>query len=259
MKNILKLTAGILLFFVLSMLPPLTITLEPATDAISDPGTSIEVLDNQVPTSEAGSVFPYLGEPDPSMADIPQEGIYSLMLDSSLGPLTYYNQGDARWGEYLYGGKDRMARYGCGPTVMATLITSLTGEQVLPPALADWAAANGCWCPAQGSYHCLIQDSATAFGLTVYSLKDYSADAIRETLNSGHLIVALMKKGHFTGQGHFIILTHVTEEGSIRIADCNNFENTKYDWDPATIINELNTRAKNGGPLWVIGLPEVQP
>ena len=38
-------------------------------------------------------------------ADIPQEGKYDVMLDSVCGPLTYYNQADARWGNYLWGGE----------------------------------------------------------------------------------------------------------------------------------------------------------
>lgn len=194
--------------------------------------------------------------PQPISTDIPQEGRYDLMLDSVLGPLTYYNQGDSRWGGYLYGGRDPMATYGCGPTVMAMLITSLTGNQVLPTDVADWAAANQCWCPGEGSYHRLVPDSAAAYGLSAVPLRNYSAQGLKDALDSGHLIVALMKKGHFTNQGHFIILTRFTENGKIRIADSNNYENTKYDWDPEVILNELNHHSGNGGPLWSIGLPE---
>lgn len=195
-------------------------------------------------------------EVQPTAADIPQEGRYDVMLDSVSGPLTYYNQGDSRWGSYLYGGRDSMAAYGCGPTVMAILITSLTGNQVLPTEVADWAVANQCWCPGEGSYHCLVPDSAAAYGLAAAPLRDYSVQGLKNTLNSGHLVVALMKKGHFTQHGHFIILTRFTDEGMVRIVDCNNYENIKYDWDPEVILKELNRHAGNGGPLWIIGLPE---
>lgn len=191
-------------------------------------------------------------------SDIFQGGKYDVMLDSISGPLTYYNQGDIRWRDYLYGGQDPLHTYGCGPTVMAMLITSLTGNQVLPTEIADWAAANKCWCPGQGSYHCLIPDSAAAYGLTAVPLRDYTAEGIKKALDSGHLIVALMKKGHFTQQGHFIIITRFTSEGTLRIADSNNFENNKNSWDPSVIINELNHHASNGGPLWMISLPEAQ-
>lgn len=188
--------------------------------------------------------------------EIPQEGKYDLMLDSVAGPLTYYNQNDSRWGDFLWGGKDPLSIYGCGPTIMAMLITSLTGNQVLPTDIANWAAANRCWAPGDGSYHCIIRDSATAFGIQATPIKDYTTDNIKEELNSGHLVVALMKKGHFTQSGHFLIITRMTDEGKIRIADPNNYNNTTIDWDPTIILQELNRHSSSGGPLWSISLSE---
>lgn len=188
-------------------------------------------------------------------ADIPQEGKYDVMLDSVCGPLTYYNQADARWGNYLWGGRDPLVTYGCGPTVMAMVITSLTGNQVLPIDIANWAAANNSWCPGQGSYHRLIPDSATAYGLSVSPVKNHSVEGIKNALDSGQLVIALMRKGHFTQQGHFIIITNYTPNGSFRIADSNNYDNTKNSWDPSIIVRELNNHASNGGPLWAISPP----
>ena len=190
--------------------------------------------------------------PEAVEADIPQEGKYDVMLDSVCGPLTYYNQADARWGNYLWGGRDPIVTHGCGPTVMAMVITSLTGNQVLPTDVANWASVNNSWCPGQGSYHRLIPDSATAYGLTVSSVKNQSVEGIKNALDSGQLVVALMRRGHFTQQGHFIIITSYTADGSFRIADSNNYDNTKLNWDPSIIIRELNYRASNGGPLWAI-------
>lgn len=191
-------------------------------------------------------------------ADIPQEGRYDVMLDSVSGPLTYYNQGDSRWGDYLWGGTDPLSIYGCGPTIMAMLVTSLTGNQVLPPNTADWAAANRCWAPGDGSYHRLISDVSAAYGIEARPIRDYSVNGIKEVLDSGHLVVALVRRGHFTQRGHFLIITRMTDEGKLRIADPNSFENTMIDWDPAIILKELNRRASNGGPLWAISLPPGQ-
>lgn len=187
--------------------------------------------------------------------EIPQEGKYDVMLDSVAGPLTYYNQGDARWGNYLWGGKDPLSIYGCGPTIMAMLVTSLTGNQVLPTDASNWAAANRCWAPGDGSYHCLIEDASSAYGIEATPIRNYSIDGIQQALNSGHLVVALVKKGHFTQRGHFLIITRMTEEGNVRIADPNSYENTTRDWDPNIILKELNRNSSSGGPLWAIDLP----
>lgn len=189
-------------------------------------------------------------------SDLPQEGRYDFMLDSTCGPLTYYNQSDTRWGSFLYGGKDPLSTYGCGPTVMAMVVTSLTGNQILPPDMAQWAVENKSWASGQGSYHRLILDSALAYGLNAAPLKDYTVQGLENTLKSGYIIVALMKKGHFTQNGHFIILTSFTESGMIKIADANEYNNCLSEWDPSLILKELNYRASNGGPLWMIGPPD---
>lgn len=217
---------------------------------------SVFTFDYQIAGSSSNNYnVPAYDSAVPAEAEIPQEGKYDVMLDSVCGPITYYNQSDVRWGNYLYGKQDPISTYGCGPTVMAMLITSFTGNQVLPPEVADWAAANKSWCPGQGSYHRLIPDSAAAYGLNVSPIKSYDIQSLQEVINSGHVIVALMKKGHFTQQGHFIILTRFTENGMLRIIDGNNYQNTLQDWDPNLIIQELNYRAGNGGPLWMIGPP----
>jgi hypothetical protein len=195
---------------------------------------------------------------DPISVEIPQEGRYDVMLDSISGPITYYNQADSRWRNFLYGGKDRLSKYGCGPTVMAMLVTSLTGRQVLPTDMASWAAANKCWAPGQGSYHRIVKDSAAAYGLKAASLNSYTVKGLKDALDSGHLIVALMKKGHFTNQGHFIIITRMSDAGKLHIADCNNYSNTKKEWDPSIILNELNYHSRNGGPLWMIRVSQSE-
>lgn len=200
----------------------------------------------------ASPASPFSGTSQLSI-DIPQEGLYDLMLNSVTGPLTYYNQGDARWRDYLYGGQDPLSKYGCGPTVMAMVITSLTNHQVTPPQMAEWSAANGGWCPKSGSYHKLILDSARAFQLDAQPLRNFTPNEMIAALNSGKLLVILVKPGKFTDQGHFLIITQVTPEGKFRIADSGHYENTKLDWDPELVYRELNRGASDGGPVWAIG------
>ena len=80
--------------------------------------------------------------PDPVEPPVLVDGQYSLSLESSIGILTYYNQSDVRWADYLYGGQDPMKKYGCGPTALAMIVSSFTNQTLLPPDMADWAATN---------------------------------------------------------------------------------------------------------------------
>lgn len=64
--------------------------------------------------------------------------------------LVYYNQGEEPWASQTFG-NDPIRGYGCGPTAMAMLASSLTGEETDPGAMADWAYQQGYCAPGSGS------------------------------------------------------------------------------------------------------------
>lgn len=183
-----------------------------------------------------------------------QDSIYSCFLDTALGAMLYYNQGDSRWKAYLYGGTDPMGRYGCGPTCVAMIINSFGKNSVSPVEMADWAAQNGCFARNGGSYHCLIPDSLSAFGLNVESVAERTPEQAAKLLRSGHILVALMGKGSLTSNGHFIIIVQIKENGNVYIADPANYENTTKEWNLQQLMDELKQVYDNGGPLWAVSV-----
>ena len=56
--------------------------------------------------------------------------------------VVYYNQLDKRYASKPYG-TDDIGTYGCGPTCMAMVVSSLTNETVDPVEMARWAYENG--------------------------------------------------------------------------------------------------------------------
>lgn len=80
--------------------------------------------------------------------------------------VVYYNQLDKRYAHKPYG-TDDIGTYGCGPTCMAMVVSSLTSETVDPVEMARWAYENGYWCSRSGSYHSLIPGAAKEWGLPV--------------------------------------------------------------------------------------------
>lgn len=73
----------------------------------------------------------------------------------------YFNQLDERYVNQPYG-TDHIGGYGCGPTSMAIVVSSLTSETVDPVQMARWAYEHGYWCSKSGSYHTLIPGAAQA-------------------------------------------------------------------------------------------------
>ena len=80
--------------------------------------------------------------------------------------VVYFNQLDERWANKPYG-TDNIGGYGCGPTSMSIVVSSLTDDIVDPVEMAEWAYKSGGWCSKSGSYHSLIPSTAQAWGLNV--------------------------------------------------------------------------------------------
>ena len=165
--------------------------------------------------------------------------------------VVYYNQLDKRYASKPYG-TDDIGTYGCGPTCMAMVVSSLTSETVDPVEMAHWAYENGYWCSRSGSYHSLIPGAAKAWGLPVQGCGKTEGQRIVDALSQGKLVVAIMLKGHFTSSGHFIVLRGV-ENGKILVADPANYTRSQQAWDLSIILNEASGRAGAGGPFWIIG------
>lgn len=163
----------------------------------------------------------------------------------------YYNQMDERWADIMYGTSSTIGQGGCGPTSMAIVISTLTGEAHDPVKLARWSVANGHRCEGNGSYHSLIPAAASAYGLSCE--KNLDAQGIVDALSSGKLVVVIMSKGHFTRGGHFIVLRGVTSEGKILVADPASYGRSEQEWDLSIIMDESNKAAGSGGPYWAVG------
>lgn len=200
-------------------------------------------------TSELGDISRFNAEP---VFPIQEDAIYTCMLDTAMGPLLYYSQGDVRWKDYLYGGADPISRYGCGPVCAAMVINSFSSTSVTPVEIAEWSLANGCYAPQSGSYHSLIPNSISAYGLQVDSVTDRSAENAAELLRSGHILVALMGQGSLTQNGHFIIIAQLCDNGNVYIADPASYENCTKEWNLEQLMKELKRSYDNGGPLWAV-------
>lgn len=165
--------------------------------------------------------------------------------------VVYFNQLDERYANQPYG-TDNIGGYGCGPTAMSIVVSSLTTDTVDPIEMARWSYENGYWCSKSGSYHALIPAAAEAWGLNVEGCSASEGQKIVDALADGKLVVAIMLKGHFTNSGHFIVLRGV-KGGKILVADPASYDRSSMEWDLDIILNEASTHAGAGGPFWIIG------
>ena len=185
-----------------------------------------------------------------SGATIPSLG--NVRFTDGVTDVVYFNQLDQQYANKPYG-TDNIGGYGCGPTSMSIVVSSLTDDIVDPVEMAEWAYKNGGWCSKSGSYHSLIPNAAKAWGLPVEGCAASEPQRILDALGSGKLVVAIMTKGRFTSGGHFIVLRGV-KDGQILVADPASYKRSEKSWDLSIILNEASKRAGAGGPFWIIGL-----
>lgn len=164
-----------------------------------------------------------------------------VTFTDGITPVVYYNQLDERYAGKAYG-TDNIGGYGCGPTAMAIVVSSLTDDMVDPVEMAEWSYNNGYWCKSSGSYHALIPAAAGEWGLPVSGCTTAEPQRITDALANGKLVVAIMSEGHFTSSGHFIVLRGV-KDGKIMVADPASYTRSEQLWDLSIILNEASRRA----------------
>ncbi len=157
--------------------------------------------------------------------------------------VVYFNQMDERYASKPYG-TDYIGGSGCGPTSMAIVISSLSGEIVDPERMAQWAYENGYWCKGSGSYHALIPGAAAHWGLAVSGCSASEPHRILNALTEGKLVVAIMSKGHFTNGGHFIVLRGV-KDGKILVADPGSYKRSGQLWDLSLLDHRVKSLSRS--------------
>lgn len=190
---------------------------------------------------------------DPAITELVEEGGRQVLTGGNIS-LVYFNQSDETWAQQPYG-SDTIGGYGCGPTVMAMAVASMTETETDPALMAAWAVHHGYWARHSGSAHAIVPGAAQSFGIQSESFPHRTPEQLQEALTSGKVLVALMGPGHFTRSGHFILLRGITLGGDILVADPNSLQRSLTVWDAQLILDELSRSNSSGGPLWALSLP----
>lgn len=134
-------------------------------------------------------------------------------------------------------------KIGCGPVVMAMILTNLLDRDVLPSETAKYALDNNHVIYDDGvatsTSVTLLSSIATTYGVQYEGNIAITEDNIRNNLSQGKLMVLLVGPGTFTSQNHFIVLRGLSIDGNkVAVADPLSSEksNTLYDFN--TLITE---------------------
>lgn len=146
-------------------------------------------------------------------------------------------QWDTQWGYTLYG-DDFLAVNGCGPTALSMVTVGLTGHSEFTPlAVANFCDSSGYYINGQGTSWTLMNEGAQELGLKSQDIPLKYASIISE-LKKHHPLIASMKPGHFTTEGHFIVLAGIAPNGQIIVNDPSSLKRSLKTWDLSLILEE---------------------
>lgn len=138
-------------------------------------------------------------------------------------------QWDPRWGYQAYGSDSYIGVSGCGPTCLAMVLYSLTGEESLTPdRIAAYAIENGYYVEGTGTAWALMKDFPRFFGVKITEFEK-SEEALTEELDRGHILICAMGEGEFTVAGHFIVIYGYDESGFM-VNDPNCVARSRKRW-----------------------------
>ena len=198
-----------------------------------DVETTTNVITNKVCTTE----IPDLTEEDEQTlevqeADLEEEGFIrqgevayngsSKTPNIKLGEyqgLTYYNQADSRWVNYMYSSigdsSQTMGTSGCGPTSAAMVVSSIKGV-ITPPEMGDLFVEYGYRSTNNGTYFSAMKWVADVFDITYQ--ETYSLNTAVDLVKNNYYVIVSCNEGLFTYGGHFIVIVGI-DGNTLKIYD----------------------------------------
>lgn len=146
-------------------------------------------------------------------------------------------QWDERWGYAPYG-QTNIGFSGCGPTCLSMVIFSLTrNPDATPDAIAQYSMQHGFYVMGSGTSWDLMRIGAAEYGLSVQEL-GISEEEMKNRLNNGEMLIASMRPGDFTQQGHFIVIYGYDKKGFC-VNDPNSRKRSEQRWSFDTLKDQI--------------------
>lgn len=148
-------------------------------------------------------------------------------------------QWDTRWGYDSYG-ESTIALSGCGPTCLSMVYMGLTGDTDATPAvLCRQSAENGYYKKGSGTLWTLMTNGAKQLGLTSREIP-LDASAMKSELKKGHPLILSLRKGDFTTDGHFIVVTGIGDNGEFQVLDPNSRLRSQKTWSMEQLKKQIS-------------------
>ena len=154
-----------------------------------------------------------------------------------INSVPHFIQWDKSWGYTPYG-SGVIGTSGCGPTCLSMVAVHLLQDTTYDPKyVSSFSEENGYCVPGNGTAWTLMSEGAEQLGLDSEELP-LDEEIIKERLEAGSPIICVVDKGHFTKDGHFIVMTDYID-GKIKVNDPNSYSRSEQLWNFDDIQGEI--------------------
>ena len=141
---------------------------------------------------------------------------------------------------YYNGQAKSVATSGCGAASVSMVIAYLTGDTDQNPYSLFCKAVDAGRYHGSGLSHETLSWLAGSYGVETRWISG-NADSIREALEAGKPVIAHMGAGIFTGNGHYIVLRGLTEDGKVLVNDPGSSSRSRMAYPMKTILKQAQT------------------
>jgi len=151
----------------------------------------------------------------------------------------YISQNDPLYSGIAYG-DGNLKTSGCALFALVMAINYVTdSERVTINDALDWANANNMYEQNSGTRWSMIRNFPHQVSVKCREMYINSPEKLKNELSGDCVIITSMKKGHFTENGHIIVLTGINEE-NVSVLDSASIYRSLQEWNVETIIQESN-------------------
>lgn len=149
----------------------------------------------------------------------------------------YISQNNDKFEKIPYG-TSNVKNSGCGPISLTMALNYVYGTNVVSlEEVLKWAEENDMYEENSGTKWSLIRNFPNVVSVDCEELYIGTYEKFKESLAAGDVYITIMDKGHFTDNGHFIVVTEIQNE-KVSVLDSTSICRSLKKWDAKLVYDE---------------------
>lgn len=149
----------------------------------------------------------------------------------------YISQNDDKFEKIPYG-TSNVKSSGCGPISLTMAINYVSEANVVSlDEVLKWAEENNMYEKNAGTKWSLVRNFPNTVSVNCKEMYIASYEKFKNSLSEGEVYVTTMNVGHFTDNGHFIVITEIKDD-EVYVLDSASICRSLKKWDAKLVFDE---------------------